>query len=109
MTQTNAPRRDWTWEETILVLELYCTMTSKNVTTNNEKITALAKTISRTANSVKLKMQNFKACDPNYTRDGRSGLNHVSQLDRSIAKQFLYNPDGLFTEARKVKITLGIL
>lgn len=108
MTQTNAPRRDWTREETLLALELYCTISSEKVTANNQQIIALAKNIGRTENSVKLKMQNFKSCDPNYTRDGRSGLNHVSQLDRSVVRQFLSNPDALFAEVKKVKLTLGI-
>lgn len=108
MTQTNALRRDWTREETILALELYCMIPSAKATANNEEIIALARAIGRTANSVKLKMQNFKSCDPNYTRDGRSGLNHVSQLDRSVVKQFLSNPDALFAEAKQVKKALGI-
>ncbi|UQZ90580.1 hypothetical protein C4J81_15745 [Deltaproteobacteria bacterium Smac51] len=103
MAEANESRRNWTLEETILALELYCTIPSEKVNSSNEQIVNLAKTIGRTANSVKLKMQNFKAYDPNYFRDGRIGLNHGSKLDRTVVKQFLNNLDALFAEARKIK------
>lgn len=54
MTKINAARRDWTREEIMLALELYCTIPSEELNTNNEQIVTLAKTIGRTENSVML-------------------------------------------------------
>ena len=61
----------YTREETMLVFELYCTLPKGQDSVNNPQVIALSKAIGRSANSVKLKLQNFKSCDPSYTKNGR--------------------------------------
>lgn len=108
MEQPNEHHRNWTREETILAMELYCKILSEKVRSSNEHIVALAKAIGRTANSVKLKMQNFKAYDPNYIRDGRVGLNHGSKLDRAVVAHFINDSEALFAAASKIKEAMKI-
>lgn len=101
-------RRNWTREETMLAFELYCTIPKGQDTAHNPKITALATAIGRSANSVKLKLQNFKSYDPSYTQDGRLGLNHGSKLDEDICKEFLKNWDLLVAEVSEIKFKIGL-
>ncbi len=101
-------RRNWTREETILAFELYCTIPACKVTVRNERIIALAHAIDRTPGSVKLKLQNFKAYDPNYTQDGRLGLSHGSKTDKTIVEEFLGNWDAMVSEAIHIRATIGI-
>ncbi|MCL2141693.1 MAG: HNH endonuclease [Methanimicrococcus sp.] len=95
--------RKWTRDETILAFELYCTIPSHQVTTQNSQIIQLSNAIERTSNSVKLKLQNFKSYDPSYTQDGRTGLSHGSKLDAEVVREFLQNWDSLVFEANKIK------
>jgi putative restriction endonuclease len=81
-------QKNWTREETILAFELYCIIPSKDVTVNNTLVIALANKINRTANSVKLKLQNFKSYDPSYTANGRVGRPMAVTLTRKLQKNF---------------------
>lgn len=101
-------KKKWTREETLLALELYLTIPAEDDNVRNPQIVALASALGRTASSVRLAMQNFKACDPSYLSDGRVGLNHTSQLQVSIAKEFIGHPSELFKAAAKVKEQFGI-
>ena len=96
-------------EETLLAFELYCTIPSGKVTVQNPQIIALAETLDRPVNSVKLKLQNFKAHDPSYTQDGRSGMAHGSKLDETICQEFLQNWDLLIAETTEIKHQFGLL
>ena len=96
-------RNNWSREETILAFELYCTIPSSKVTDKNPQIIELANAIGRGANSIKLKLQNFKSYDPSYTQDGRIGLSHGSHLDEKIVTEFLQNWDSLVLEADEIK------
>ncbi|GHT06921.1 endonuclease [Planctomycetales bacterium] len=96
-------RRDWTNDETILAFELYCTIPSNQVTVANLQVIAFANAIKRTPSSVKLKLQNFKSYDPDYTRNGRVGLNHGSKLDAEVSQKFYRNWDALVIEADQIK------
>lgn len=104
----NSVRRDWTREETMLAFELYCIIPKGQDTIQNPKIIALATAINRTANSVKMKLQNFKSYDPSYIQDGRIGLSHGSKLDEEICKEFINNWDLLVTEVDEIKSKLKL-
>ena len=101
-------RRNWTREETILAFELYCIIPNGQDTTFNEHIISLAKAISRTPNSVKLKLQNFKAYDPSYISDGRVGLSHGSKLDQDVCAEFINSWDALVAEIAEIKKLFGV-
>lgn len=99
---------NWTREETMLAFELYCTLPKGHDTIYNERVIALSKAIGRSVNSVKLKLQNFKSCDPSYTQDGRIGLSNASKLDWEICNEFLQNWDNLIVETNDIKSRLGL-
>jgi putative restriction endonuclease len=99
----------WTRDDTILAFELYCTIPHKDVTVFNPQIVELSQRIDVTPNSVKLKLQNFKAYDSSYTQDGRIGLAHGSKLDAEIVSAFLNDWDSLILETEKIKAQLGIV
>jgi hypothetical protein len=96
-------RNDWSREETMLAFELYCTLPKGQDTVYNPKIIKLSQAIGRTVNSVKLKLQNFKSCDPSYTQDGRVGLSNASKLDKEICNEFFQNWDSLIIETNDIK------
>jgi putative restriction endonuclease len=100
--------RKWTREEIILAYALYCTIPSSKVTIKNQEIINLSKAINRTPASVKLKLQNFKAYDPQYTSDGRIGLSHGSKLDAEISAEFMQNWDALVVEVNNIKQRLHV-
>lgn len=101
--------RDWSREETMLAFELYCTLPPNEVNrASNKQIQELAKAIGRTANSVKLKLQNFKSCDPSYTCDGKVGLANASKLDKVVCDEFLNNWDSLLFEVHNIKERMKI-
>jgi len=104
----NETQKNWTREETMLAFELYCTIPKGKDTVHNPKIIALANAIGRTVNSVKLKLQNFKSCDPSYTADGRVGLANASALDREVCQEFLQSWDDLLIETENIKSRLHI-
>jgi len=103
------PQKNWTREEIMLALELYCIIPKGQDTVHNKNIIALANVINRTPGSVKLKLQNIKSYDPAYTQNGRIGLNHGSQLDKEICDEFFQNLDTLFvdTNCYETKLPLG--
>jgi putative restriction endonuclease len=104
----NDNRRSWTWDETVCAFELYCTIPSGQVTAQHPQVVALAESIGRTANAVKLKIQNFKTYDPSYTANGRVGLSHGSKLDKEVVDQFLNDWSGMATIAASCKASLHI-
>lgn len=98
----------WTREETILAYELYCTLPAAAVTVTNQDVINLAAAIGRTAASVKLKLQNFKAFDPIYTENGRIGLKHGSKLDAEISTEFFQNTNSLVCQASEIKRKINL-
>jgi len=100
--------RNWTREETMLAFELYCIIPSGKDTTNNPSIIELAKAINRTPSSVKLKLQNFKSCDPSYTSRGKVGLANVSRLDKEVCAEFLGQWDEMLLAVDEIKSQMNI-
>lgn len=100
--------RNWTREETMLAFELYCIIPSGKDTIKNPLIIELARAISRTPSSVKLKLQNFKSCDPSYTNRGKVGLSNVSRLDKEVCAEFLGQWDEMLFAVDKIKSKMNI-
>ena len=104
----NNKGKPWTREETMLAFELYCIIPKGKDTIHNEHIKKLAVTLGRSADSVKLKLQNFKSCDPSYTSDGRKGLSNVSKIDKEVCDEFLDRWDEMLLAVDKIKVQLGV-
>ena len=81
-------RREWTREEEILALDLYCQLPFSKTVKTNPKIIELANLIGRTASSVAMKLGNFGNFDENLKKNGIKGLANVSHLDNEIWNEF---------------------
>jgi len=102
-------RHKWTRSDTVLALELYCTVPQKEVTIDHPRLVELAHVIDITPGSLYMKLQNFKSCDPSYTVDGKKGLPNITTLDREITAKFLHNQSELAAEAEKIRKELGLV
>lgn len=80
----------YTEDECILALELYMTLERKDIRKTNQRIIGLSEFLTkhghpRNVNSVKMKVENFKACDPLYP--GKS-LTNYSDTDVAVWNRF---------------------
>ena len=95
---------NWTREETILALALYCQIPFEKINKHNQRIVELANLIQRTPSAVAMKMCNFGRLDSSLAARGVSGLVHGSRLDEVIWSEFHCNMEDL---AKHVSNTNG--
>src|ERR1035437_287079 len=81
-------RDNWTREQTIVALNLYCKIPFNRVSSNQPDIIRVAKIIGRTPNSVKMKIGNFGSFDPELKKRGIVGLENSSKLDELVWNEF---------------------
>lgn len=74
------PRENWTKEQTIVALNLYCKIPFNKVNSNHPDIIRIASIIGRTPNSVKMKIGNFGSFDEELKKRGIVGLANASKL-----------------------------
>jgi len=82
------PRDNWTREQTIVALNLYCKIPFNRVSSTHPDIIRIANIIGRSANSVKMKIGNFGSFDPELIKRGIVGLTNASRLDEVVWKEF---------------------
>lgn len=82
------PRDNWTKEQTIVALNLYCKIPFNRVSSTHPDILRIAKIIGRSANSVKMKIGNFGSFDPELRKRGIVGLANASKLDEHVWNEF---------------------
>lgn len=80
--------RDWTREERILVMRLYCTIPFGRYDQRTKEVIALAELLGRTPSSVAMKLNNFVSLDAAHAARGVKGLSGASQGDREIWAEF---------------------
>lgn len=95
-------RNNWTREETILVLDLYCKIPFSKISKTNEKIIDLARLINRSPSAVGLKMANLARFDEELRSRNISGMAHGSKLDQEIWNEFCNNWEELSYQAQKI-------
>jgi hypothetical protein len=78
-------QRQWTRDELLLAVNLYCKLPFGRMNSRNPDIIALAALIQRTSGSVALKLCNFASLDASLPR---TGMTNVSQLDRQVWGEF---------------------
>ena len=81
-------RRQWTREELLQALSLYCQIPFGQMHARNRAIGKLATVINRTPSAIALKLVNFASLDPELRRRGVRGMGNVSQVDRDIWEEF---------------------
>ena len=89
-------RRNWTREESILAVNLYCKIPFGKIHQRNPEIIKLAELLDRTPSAVTWKLVNYAHLDPSLDRKGAS---HVAKIDREIWHEFYENWDNLAFES----------
>lgn len=77
-------RANWTREEVIEALSLYCQIPFGQIYAKNPAIQSLARKLHRSPNAVALKMSNLASLDPTLTARGISGMKHGAAIDRVV-------------------------
>lgn len=84
---------NWTREQLLIAINLYCQLPFGKFHQGNPLIIATAAKIGRTPSALAMKLSNLASLDPDITGSGRKGLAGASQLDRAIWAEFSANPD----------------
>jgi putative restriction endonuclease len=92
-------RENWTKEQTIVALNLYCKIPFNKVGSSHPDIIRIAKIIGRSPNSVKMKIGNFGSFDPELKKRGIVGLGNTSKLDEIVWNEFNSDWDNLAYES----------
>ncbi len=92
-------RRNWTREELILALNLYCTIPFGKLHSKNPDIIKLANIINRTPSAVAWKACNFAALDESLNRKGASNF---GKLDKEIWNEFNSSREKMFFECENM-------
>jgi len=80
----NSTGRNWTKDELILAIDLYCRIPFGKMHSGNDKIIQLSKFLNRTPSSVAMKLVNFASLDPSLQVRSIKGLRNASKLDREV-------------------------
>ena len=92
----------WTRDELILALYLYCQTPFAKTKANNPEVRRLAALLGRTPASVARKLGNFGAFDPQLAVLGISGLVHASRADRAVWDEFHTRWESLVEESARL-------
>ena len=85
--------KQWTEDELMTVLGVYCRLTFGQLSQTNRLIKDVAKRLDRTPSSVAMKLTNLASLDPAITSTGRKGLPGASALDRKVWADFSSNTE----------------
>lgn len=96
----------WTDTDTIIALYGYYTIPYPQFVASNPKIEALSKLMDHSAESLVMKLLNFRSIDP---KAKQKGLSHVSQRDIDIWNKYSSNHALLYQEFEKVSSRLNEL
>ncbi|WP_207224199.1 hypothetical protein [Aquimarina brevivitae] len=108
----------WHRDEIILALDLYHSIEPREMDSKNPKIIEVSEILNnlpihtqridsmkfRNPNGVSMKLNNFKAIDPEY--DGK-GMDRYSKLDKEVFFEFQNNNDGLKRIAEQIRKTVS--
>lgn len=81
-------RQNWTREQSILALYLYCQIPFGQIHSLNKHIIEMAELIGRSPAALSMKMCNFARFDQELQNRGVSGLSNGSRLDEEIWMEF---------------------
>lgn len=98
------PRRNWTRDELLLVMHLYCRIPFGRQHANAPEVMELARALRRTPGSVAMKLNNITSLDPEELARGITGLSGASALDRSVWKEFSDDWDAMAIRSERLWI-----
>lgn len=80
--------KPWTREDVIIAYALYCVIPFSKVNNSNQTIKDAAEVMGRSPASLKMRICNLAALDPDFLATGRAGLTSVVNLDREVFAEF---------------------
>lgn len=95
--------RNWTRDELILAMSLYCRLPFGKFDKGNPNVMQLADTIGRTHSSVAMKLSNLASLDPFHQERGIKALPNASKADRQIWQEFHSDWEGLADECLRLE------
>ncbi len=95
-------RKNWTYEETLLALNLYLKTPYGKIHSRNPQIIELAKILERTPNAVAFKLGNIASLDPALVETGQKGFDHRSKMEEEIWGKYQKNPEDVVYESEKL-------
>ena len=98
---------NWTREQTIVALSVYCKIPFNKATNNNPEIVKAAKLIGRTPVAVKMKVGNFGSFDPLLKAKGIVGLGNTSKLDELIWNEYCNDWEKLAYDSAQIIANLS--
>lgn len=96
------PVNNWTREQTIIALSVYCKIPFNKASNSNPEIVKAAKLIGRTPVAVKMKVGNFGSFDPELKKKGIVGLSNTSKLDEEIWNEYCNNWEKLAYDSEQL-------
>lgn len=81
-------RQDWTRDQLLKTLSLYCQIPFGKMDSRNPAVIELAVAIDRTPSAVALKLVNFASLDPELQGRGIRGMKNTSAADRAIWEKY---------------------
>ncbi len=96
-------RRNWTREELILAINLYCKIPFGKINKSNPEVIHLANLIGRTPSSISFKLGNFGSFDPSLKARGVGGLTNAGKLDKEIWNEFYGNWEERTFESERLR------
>ncbi|PXY00191.1 HNH endonuclease [Halomonas sp. LBP4] len=99
-------RKAWTDQDRLQVLSLYCRLTFGQLHRGRPEVIQLAEYLSRSANSVAMKLSNYASLDPEVLALGKKGLSGASQQDRLLWQRFIAEPETVARECEEAWLSL---
>lgn len=94
---------NWTKEQTIVALSVYCKIPFNRASNTNPEIVAAANIIGRSPTAVKMKVGNFGSFDPELKARGIVGLTNVSKLDEEVWNEYSKDWERLAYDSEIIK------
>ena len=95
--------RNWTRDELILAMSLYCRLPFGKYDKGNDEVIQLSECINRTPSSVAMKLSNMASLDPYHQERGVKGLANASKSDRAIWQEFHADWEALADESLRLE------
>lgn len=98
---------NWTREQTIVALSVYCKIPFNKASNTNPEIVKAAKLIGRSPVAVKMKVGNFGSFDPELKKRGIVGLANTSKLDEEIWNEYCNDWEKLAYDSERILARLS--
>jgi hypothetical protein len=95
-------RRQWSREELLLAMNLYCRIPFGRQHSRSREVAELAKVLNRSPSSVAMKLNNFTSLDPTEAARGIRGLSGASKLDKQVWDEFHSDWQALAAESEEL-------